>query len=200
MAIGEIYQMTTFYDNDDSEAQNVFTYEHVAGTDANPAEGLVDGWFNLVWPVLREAINSLCILTHIEAVNIMDPTDSDVRTGIGSAGLITVTASSQGATFDSFGVRYEKAYPSAPNGYKRFPGVAESLTSRNLYIVPQVDIDALLLQLVLAVSDPPNPATFFPVIVKRPYSFDVPPTVWYPTTTCTWTNLTTQNSRKERGL
>lgn len=200
MAIGDIFQLTPFWDNDGVEAQNVFTYEHVAGSDPLDSEALVTGFYNLVWPVIRKAVCSLCLLRRIEAVNMMDAPDFFTMGSIDEAGDLPVSASSQGATFDAWSVRYEKEYPGAPTGHKRFPGVAETLTSRNLYIVPQPDIDAILLQLALAVNAPPLAATFFPVIVKRPYSFAVPPVTWFNVTTITWTNLTTQNSRKEPTL
>ncbi len=61
MAIGDIYQMTTYYDNDGQDAQNVFTYVQTTGSDPNDAESLAKGWFETVWLAVREAMNSLCI-------------------------------------------------------------------------------------------------------------------------------------------
>lgn len=196
MAIGDIYSVQFEFDNDGIACLNVFNYKHLSGADSVPANALAVALEAVIWTEIKQVMADTCILRAIEAVNIMNPADFWRISAIDDTGAIAVTPSSMGATFDAWSIRFEKAFPSAPAGHKRFPGVSETITSRNLYAPTQSRIDAILAAVLANLSDVLFNSVFSPVIVKRPFSFAVPPTVWYDIIAATWTNLTTQNSRK----
>jgi hypothetical protein len=92
--------------------------------------------------------------------------------------------------------RFEQSAPGAQTGSKRFTGVAEDLTNGNVYFLPgSVEADLkTALQGLLPGGTAANEYRL--VVVKRPFSIAIPPTVWSDVAIVTYTNLTTQSSRK----
>lgn len=196
MAIGDIYQMTTSYTFVGQLCQNVWHYELLTGTDPNHSNSLHLAFMDMIATVMLACMSDTLMFDTIEVVNLMDVTDFDVTTGIARPGTVVSGAAQTAASFVSFGYRLEKSHPGASVGHKRFPGVGEGFTAENVYDPPG-NATITLGQLMQNVITPTALTDVFGlVVVKRPYSFAVPPSVWWPVTAVTYTELTTQSSRK----
>lgn len=197
MAVGDIYQMTVSWLFSAQVCQNVFHYELISGSEPDHALGLFQAWHNDVRQLIIACMADTCQLDRVDVVNLMNAPEFHVEADIGQDGDLISGTTQTAAGFVSFGFRLEKAYPGAPNGYKRFPGVAEGYTAEDLYVPPGNAIANLAVALEQDINDPAYTDVFHLQVVHRPFSLAVPPTVWWPVTAVTFTNLTSQNSRKD---
>lgn len=196
MTIGDVFSLKIDWQFVGQLCQNVFFYEQIAGSSTNEATIL---WFafeqnlrDLIFPCQSDQ----CELDEGATLNLMDQTDFHTDTGINLFGSIQSGAAQTQASFVAFGFRLERAYPGAPHGYKRFPGVAEGYTAENVYAPPDDATDNLAIALAATIQADTFTPIFMPVVVHRPFSIGVPPDTWWPVTLATYTNLTTQSSRK----
>lgn len=196
MAIGDVYQLTLFWDFVAQECQNVFHYELISGSDPDHTNSLFQAFHEDLIPLIRACTSDQCILDHAELINLMDYSEFYNSGTLGYAGDIVSGATQTGASFLSYGFRLEKAYPGAPNGHKRFPGVAEGYTAENVYDPPGSAATFLKNGLQTVISESSLTDIFNLVIVHRPFSELVPPVLWWLVTKVIYTNLTSQNSRK----
>lgn len=195
MAVGEIFELVQTFIYLGETMQNVWHFLHKTGARPEGANELASG-FNAVWkPLIMGGISDDCEYTELKTINIMNPADFDLFT-TSDFGLVPNIPSANAATFLSWAWRFEQLFPGAPTGGKRFPGVAEELTNGNVYFLPgtiEVDLKAAL-ESTLVGGTAVN--TYKLVLVNRPFSVSAPPTVWWEVDNVTYTNLSTQNSRK----
>lgn len=195
MAVGEVFELVQSFLYLGELAQNVWHFVQKTGADPQASNELASG-FNAVWkPLILGGISDDCEYTELKTINLMNTTDFDLFS-TSEQGLVPNVPSANAATFLSWSWRFEQLNPGAPVGGKRFPGVAEELTNGNVYFLPgtiEADLKAAL-QSILVGGTATN--TYQLVLVKRPFSVSLPPTVWWNVETVTYVNLTTQNSRK----
>lgn len=196
MSIGDVYQICFKTSISGQACVNIFHYEHKSGSPTNPANAVMTEFNSDVKPTLLAVMTDFLDYTQLTSINLMDSSDASEFNPTGETGDIVDTAPSTGASFLSFGIRFPQAHPGAPNGYKRFPGVSEQYSGEELYTPPAGDITDVTSALASTLIDAVSGAVFGPVVVKRPFTFADPPTIWWDIASAVWTNLTTQSSRK----
>jgi len=194
--INDVYQLTATLTNQGITCNNIFHFNWASGTDTQPASSLTQAFMEDIWANLRRMMGDYVSLIQTEVINLMAPSDYDIVNYAGTKGLLVTLPADIAPTFVSFGFKYNRSFPGQPTGHKRFTGVDEAFTAGNLYTLGGTQVADLEGALLGPISDGALTNIYYPVLVKRPYSLLVPPTSWSFPASVTYTNLTTQSSRK----
>lgn len=195
MAIGDVYELVQSFNYLGQVALNVWHYVQKTGSLVNSAAELASGFNSTIKPLILDGMSDDCTYFELRTVNLMDPTEFNIFT-TAENGTVPSIPASNAATFLAWSWRFEQAAPGGSVGSKRFTGVAEDLTNGNVYFLPgstEADMKAALQDLLPGGTGAND---YRLVVVKRPFSLTVPPTVWTDVAVVTYTNLTTQSSRK----
>ncbi len=203
VAISDIYQLKLYSVSTASpvEQVNVFWYKLGGWGSVTPGDPvgreLALRFNTYVVAALNDCVNINQQYTKSEVVNYADPTDFDVC-------VTTCNYPSFGARTgdilpaqDCWSFRYQRPFPGARNGYKRFSGISELDQAAGVAIgAIGALLDALAIQLESQLVTPLG-VIFDPVVARTPKVLGTNP-LFYNVPNVVYAGIGTQNSRKRK--
>lgn len=130
MAIGDIYQLVLKGSYLGEPTNNVFHYVTTAVGTGLGAEQLIDGFDPTLMNVIAGAVSNQASFSSLEAVRLVDPTDTYATAPSVTAGTNSSAPGNMPA-WDVLAVRFNRAGAGTRYARKRFSGLAKNMTTGN---------------------------------------------------------------------